>query len=630
MTIPCSGGGRGDTTLLDCLAAFFAPEHVQYVCESETKARMARSAAAAAEAKAKSAATITRRHSHPRRQSGKLSSAGHLSRHKMQVSWSEGPHTVVMIPGSSEQRGTDLPLAARGHAAFSRPMVHNGAALVVTAQLDQVALNRLRLCLGPHDMELTTVSVLDYTLQLGSVIIPRVREQDNVEEQARAAGAAQLLMDCIADIVAHHGLKGPSYSVLKNMTRGMVLEVEVAGASHSDPPVFCSAECLKTNNGDDSSSGSGIGEVAPNGRMRVVGPLVRGIGPEGSELWHYPEAVRGPSPSDAAPPLTADDTGSESSDSSSASGTSVSAFSSQHTLYSQHTAASDTTVEAGDEDYVTGISGHSNGDGTEEKGQVPVLLRVAAEQAYPSTGLSKVIMDHSLMDSLDMGASESCSEVDGNLQPTHPASISGASSSCGADKTEMSETGRKAWEEAKVERIAVKSYALANLPPLLWLHLKRFQQDKRGASRKVACHVAFPFHLDMAPFGTGDDVSSQLYQLAGIVEHSGSMQSGHYVALVQRGMLSRPMTTTVATPLSGDTIGGDRESPQVSTSANSGIDNGGSGSCNGRVADPKPQALPWWRVSDTHVKKVSWAEVEACQAYLLLYVRCQGTVAAMS
>lgn len=45
---------------------------------------------------------------------------------------------------------------------------------MVTAQLDQVALNRLRLCLGPHDMELTTVSVLDYTLQLGSVIIPRV------------------------------------------------------------------------------------------------------------------------------------------------------------------------------------------------------------------------------------------------------------------------------------------------------------------------------------------------------------------------------------------------------------------------------------------------------------------------
>lgn len=73
-------------------------------------------------------------------------------------------------------------------------------------------------------------------------LLHAVQEQASIEEQARAACAAQLLMDCIADIVAHHGLKGPSYSALKSMTRGMVLEVEVAGAHPGDPTVFCSAD----------------------------------------------------------------------------------------------------------------------------------------------------------------------------------------------------------------------------------------------------------------------------------------------------------------------------------------------------------------------------------------------------
>jgi hypothetical protein len=37
-----------------------------------------------------------------------------------QVSWSDSPHVVVMIPGSEEQRGTDLRAALKGHEPFSR------------------------------------------------------------------------------------------------------------------------------------------------------------------------------------------------------------------------------------------------------------------------------------------------------------------------------------------------------------------------------------------------------------------------------------------------------------------------------------------------------------------------------
>jgi hypothetical protein len=38
----------------------------------------------------------------------------------LQVSWSDSPHVVVMIPGSEEQRGTDLRAALKGHEPFSR------------------------------------------------------------------------------------------------------------------------------------------------------------------------------------------------------------------------------------------------------------------------------------------------------------------------------------------------------------------------------------------------------------------------------------------------------------------------------------------------------------------------------
>lgn len=38
----------------------------------------------------------------------------------MQVSWSEDPHVVVIIPGSQEQRGTDVRRALKGDMPFSR------------------------------------------------------------------------------------------------------------------------------------------------------------------------------------------------------------------------------------------------------------------------------------------------------------------------------------------------------------------------------------------------------------------------------------------------------------------------------------------------------------------------------
>lgn len=105
-------------------------------------------------------------------------------------------------------------------------------------------------------------------------------------------------------------------------------------------------------------------------------------------------------------------------------------------------------------------------------------------------------------------------------------------------------------------RRAHKRYLLSalDLPPVLVLHLKRFQQTSKslfGSAfvnlKKRDDEVSFPLEMDMAPFlaptekppqrgGGGDDdlsrIGSTRYQLYGVVEHIGTLALGHYVAYV--------------------------------------------------------------------------------------------------
>merc|ERR1712210_224413 len=72
------------------------------------------------------------------------------------------------------------------------------------------------------------------------------------------------------------------------------------------------------------------------------------------------------------------------------------------------------------------------------------------------------------------------------------------------------------------------------------LQLKRFQQTMSGC-KKVNKHVTFPVTLDLAAFCSSTCVAlphmsldpSVLYSLYGVVEHSGSLRGGHYVAYVK-------------------------------------------------------------------------------------------------
>lgn len=89
---------------------------------------------------------------------------------------------------------------------------------------------------------------------------------------------------------------------------------------------------------------------------------------------------------------------------------------------------------------------------------------------------------------------------------------------------------------------ATKQFLISSPPAVLILHLKRFQVGPRCMFRKITKHVTFPFVLDLAPFCASKvktlpnvhrHQKNLMYSLYGIVEHSGSMHGGHYVAYVK-------------------------------------------------------------------------------------------------
>lgn len=140
---------------------------------------------------------------------------------------------------------------------------------------------------------------------------------------------------------------------------------------------------------------------------------------------------------------------------------------------------------------------------------------------------------------------------------------------------------------------AQKQMLISMAPPVLTLHLKRFQQVGYSAC-KVNKHVQFPQILDLAPFCTvncknvaGD--KGALYSLYGIVEHSGTMRSGHYTAYVK----VRP-NCHLSEHLNGMT-------PQVS--------------------EAESLKGSWFHISDSSVQAVPESKVQNSQAYLLFYER---------
>ncbi|XP_066115667.1 ubiquitin carboxyl-terminal hydrolase 16 isoform X1 [Saccopteryx bilineata] len=151
-------------------------------------------------------------------------------------------------------------------------------------------------------------------------------------------------------------------------------------------------------------------------------------------------------------------------------------------------------------------------------------------------------------------------------------------------------------EKKHVYTNAKKQMLISLAPPVLTLHLKRFQQAGFNL-RKINKHIKFPEILDLAPFCTAkckniaEESTKVLYSLYGVVEHSGTMRSGHYTAYAKVRMANSYLSDLV---LHGDI-------PQ-----------------DFEMESTKGQ---WFHISDTHVQAVATTKVLSSQAYLLFYER---------
>ncbi|KAJ3921281.1 peptidase C19, ubiquitin carboxyl-terminal hydrolase 2 [Lentinula edodes] len=170
-----------------------------------------------------------------------------------------------------------------------------------------------------------------------------------------------------------------------------------------------------------------------------------------------------------------------------------------------------------------------------------------------------------------------------------------------------------------IMRPAYKRYLIATPPPILVIHLKRFQQINKSAIisfssgfKKLEDYVAFPEYFDLTPFlapkkedfglgkqrhmgASGVKRKSEshkercMYRLYAVVVHIGNMLGGHYISYT-------------ALPRQSDM-------PAAATQVDS--------------IPPPPAAGPrqWAYISDTVVRLTTLEEVLKAKAYICMYER---------
>ena len=126
---------------------------------------------------------------------------------------------------------------------------------------------------------------------------------------------------------------------------------------------------------------------------------------------------------------------------------------------------------------------------------------------------------------------------------------------------------------------SMKQFSIKVAPCVLSIHLKRFEHTQT-ASHKIDTFVEFPAKLDLAPFLSSsmnaevDDIlkepsepkASQNYELFAVINHVGTLETGHYISYVNS---------------KGE----------------------------------------WFRVDDSMITRSSAHEVLGCKAYMLYYVK---------
>ena len=187
---------------------------------------------------------------------------------------------------------------------------------------------------------------------------------------------------------------------------------------------------------------------------------------------------------------------------------------------------------------------------------------------------------------------------------------------------------------------ASKQMLVFSPPAVLTIQLKRFQQTISGC-KKVNKHVDFPLELDLAAFCSSTCVampnmeigSKVLYSLYGVVEHSGTLRGGHYVAYVRARASNSSMSSMdkfFNPPLAkaGDVPSFleeierklSKNKPRIvieETEKHDAMKDAV------KVNDTTPSSGKWFHVSDSSVSEASEDKVLRAQAYMLFYERIQ-------
>ncbi|KAI1280838.1 Ubiquitin carboxyl-terminal hydrolase 16 [Halotydeus destructor] len=189
------------------------------------------------------------------------------------------------------------------------------------------------------------------------------------------------------------------------------------------------------------------------------------------------------------------------------------------------------------------------------------------------------------------------------------------------------EASKKKGVDQKVYTNASKQILIAYPPPVLTLHLKRFQAEgyRVISLRKINRFVSFPAILDLSAWTSpmykvlGHEMGVQemdllKYEVYGIVQHSGSLRSGHYTAFVKlrkhddnlkKIIRLKPFISNVEKLLENVSLD-DLSNPLTDEE---------------KSLDVEKSTGSWFHISDSHVAAASEQSALNAQAYILLYER---------
>ena len=139
-------------------------------------------------------------------------------------------------------------------------------------------------------------------------------------------------------------------------------------------------------------------------------------------------------------------------------------------------------------------------------------------------------------------------------------------------------------------------------------------------SEKIQKFIEFPLELDLANRCSSQVKSnSSRYALYAVVEHSGTLRSGHYVAYVKHSMNDESVPDNLCSKPVDDLL---KNLFQTTTSNEE---------CSAsktivKTTDPSAPPPSWYHISDNTIHKVPESKVLEADAYVLFYRKMQDRV----